>query len=148
VGVNTSVKTVAHTGRVRSAIDLKHVGLIVSAGAAVSLRFFSDFSFATIEHQAALAGIDVASRRFASFGALLLSTLSYELDRDWFNLSPQAPFEVTGLVVGLLGAYAALRITLGAEAAVGTVLLATPFIPLITIVGACGWVVLRVPAHV
>ena len=38
-------------------LDLKLLGLVVSVGAAVGLRFFSDFSFATIEHQAALANL-------------------------------------------------------------------------------------------
>jgi hypothetical protein len=126
-----------------SAVDLKHVGLIVSAGAAVSLRFFSDFSFATIQHQVALARLDLGRLAFDSYGGLVLIILSYELHRDWFNISAQAPLEVTGLVLALLGTYAVLRRKLAAEAAAAAVLLITPFMPLIAIVGACAWVLIR-----
>jgi hypothetical protein len=45
-----------------------------------------------------------------------LSTLGYELRRDWFTLSPQAPLEVIGVVVLLLGADAVLRRAIGALA--------------------------------
>ncbi len=126
-----------------SAVDLKHVGLIVSAGAAVSLRFFSDFSFATIRDQAARASLDLGRWAFTSYDALVLTTLGYELHRDWFNLSPQALLEVTGLVVALLGTYAILRRALGAEAAAAAVLVTTPFVPLMAIVSACAWVLFR-----
>jgi hypothetical protein len=130
---------------VRSTIDLKHVGLIASAGVAVALRFFSDFSFATIQHQAALASLDLGRLAFASYSALLLTALGYELQRDWFNLSPQAPLEIMGLVVALLGTYAILRRVLGAEAAAAAVLLTTPFAPLTVIASACAWILLRAP---
>jgi hypothetical protein len=134
---------VAHIGRVASAVDLKHVGLIVSAGAAVSLRFFSDFSFATIQYQLALARLDVGHPAFDSYRSLVLITLGYELHRDWFNLSTQAPLEVTGLVVAQLGIYAILRRKLAAEAAAAAVLLTTPFVPLMVIISACAWVLIR-----
>jgi hypothetical protein len=132
-----------HAERVGSAVDLKHVGLIVSSGAAVSLRFFSDFSFGTIQEQAALAGVDAGRPAVASYGALLLSTLGYELRRDWLTLSPQAPLEVIGVVVLLLGAYAVLRRAIGAPAAAALVLVTTPFVPLMAIVSACAWFFLR-----
>ncbi|MCA1644690.1 MAG: hypothetical protein LC797_04180 [Chloroflexi bacterium] len=126
-----------------SAVDLKHIGLIVSAGAAVALRFFSDFSFATIQDQAARASLDLGRPTLAAYGALVLSTLGYELHRDWFNLSPQAPFEVSGLVVVLVGAYLVLRRAAGAQAAAAAVLSTTPFVPLLTILSACALVLLR-----
>lgn len=74
-------------------LDLKLLGLVVSVGAAVGLRFFSDFSFATIEHQAALANLDFTRLSLVDLGALTLNTLSYQLQRDWFNLTPQAPWK-------------------------------------------------------
>jgi hypothetical protein len=134
---------VAHAGRVRSAVDLKHVGLIVSSSAAVSLRFLSDFSVGTLQEQAALAGVDPGRPASASFGALVLGTLGHELRRDWFNLSPQAPLEIIGVVVLLLAAYAVLRRAVGAEAAAATVLVSTPFVPLMAIVSACAWFIVR-----
>lgn len=109
----------------------------------MSLRFFSDFSFATIQHQAALAGLDLGRFAVTSYAGLVWSTVRYELQRDWFNLSPQAPPEVSGLLVALLGAYAILRRPLGREAAAAAVLLITPFVPLLIIVSACAWVLLR-----
>jgi hypothetical protein len=127
----------------RSAIDLKHVGLIVSAGVATALRFLSDFSFGTIQEQASLAKLDLEHLAFGSYSALVLSTVGHELRRDWFNLSPQAPLQVTGLLVVLLGAYAILRRVLGAGGAAATVLLAAPFAPLVVIVSTCAWFVLR-----
>ena len=89
-----------------SRIDLKHLGLVLSVAAAVAFRFFSDFSFATVEHQAALANIDVSRQ---NLGQVLLNTLSYQLQRDWFNLTPQAPPEIVGVIVAFGVAYAILR---------------------------------------
>jgi hypothetical protein len=128
---------------VPAALDLKHAGLIASAGTAAALRFFSDFSFATIRHQAALANLNVGRVSLAAFGALLLTSLAYELQRDWFNLSPQAPPEVLGMVGLLLGAYALLRRELAPESAAAAVLLIAPFLPLAATVGACAWVLVR-----
>ena len=124
-------------------LDLKHVGLIVSAGTAVALRFFSDFSFATIEHQAALAKLDQGRVSAASLGALVLTTLSYQLQRDWFNLSPQAPPEIVILGLVLVAAYALIRRTLAPTTAVATVLLIAPFVPLLVTAVACAWVLIR-----
>jgi hypothetical protein len=121
-------------------VDLKHAGLIISAGAATSLRFFSDFSFATIRHQAALASLDLGRLSLASLGALLLNILGYELQRDWFNLSPQAPGEVAALVGVLLGAYALLRLALASAPAAAAVLLSVPLVALAATAGACVWV--------
>jgi hypothetical protein len=123
-----------------TSVDLKHLGLIVSAAAAVALRFWSDFSFATIEHQAASSGLDIARISLAS---LFVNTLSYELQRDWFNLSPQAPPELVGLVAGALGAYALLRRALAPLSAAAAALLIIPFLPLLVTIGACAWVLLR-----
>jgi hypothetical protein len=128
---------------VRAALDLKHVGLIVSAGAAVALRFLSDFGFATISENATAGGLDLTNASLASFGALVLHTLVDELQRDWFNLSPQTPPQVVVFVAGLVALYAALRRVLAPEAAVATVLLITPFVPLGATAGACAWVLLR-----
>ena len=130
----------------RAALDLKHVGLIVSSGAAVALRFLSDFGFATIQQNATAAGFDLQRGSLASFGGLVLNTLVDELQRDWFNLSPQTPPQVIGVVVGLVGLYAVLRRALAPEPAVAAVLLITPFLPLVATVGACAWVVLRATA--
>jgi hypothetical protein len=127
----------------RSALDLKHVGLIGSAGAAVGLRFLSDFGFATISQNATVAGLDLTHASLASFAALVLQTLIDELQRDWFNLSPQTPPQVIALVAGLVAVYALLRRVLAPEAAAATVLLITPFVPLSATVGACAWVLLR-----
>jgi hypothetical protein len=124
-------------------LDLKHVGLIVSAGTAVALRFFSDFSFATIQHQAALANLDQGRASVASLAALVLNTLSYELQRDWFNLSPQAPPEILGVGAVLVAAYALLRRTLVPTTAVAGVLLIAPFLPLLVTAAACAWVLIR-----
>jgi hypothetical protein len=128
---------------VGAALDLKHVGLIVSAGAAVALRFFSDFGFATIQQNATTAGFDLQRVSLISFGALLLNSLVDELQRDWFNLSPQAPPQVIGVVAGLVGLYALLRRVLAPEPAAAAVLLITPFLPLAATTAACAWVVLR-----
>jgi len=126
-----------------SSLDLKHAGLIASAGAAVALRFFSDFSFATILHQAALARLDVEHLSSASFGALFFNSLAYELQRDWFNLSPQAPPELAAVVAVLLGAYVLLGRALAPEAAAAAVLLLTPFLPMTATAVACVWVLAR-----
>jgi hypothetical protein len=128
---------------VPAALDLKHVGLIASAGAAVALRFFSDFGFATIAQNATAAGFDLQRASLASFGALFLNSLVDELQRDWFNLSPQAPPQVIGIVVGLVGVYVVLRRALAPEIAAAAVLLITPFLPLVATFGACAWVVFR-----
>lgn len=127
----------------RAALDLKHVGLIISAGAAVGLRFLSDFGLATIRQNAGAAGFDLQRESLGSFGALVLTILVDELQRDWFNLSPQAPLQVLVLVAGLVGLYAALRRALAPEPAVAAVLVITPFLPLVATAGACAWLVLR-----
>jgi hypothetical protein len=124
-------------------LDLKHAGLIVSAGAAIALRFFSDFSFASIQHQALLAGLDISHLSLATLGALVVNSLGYQLQRDWFNLSPQAPPEVLGSIIVLLGAYVLLRRVRRPESAAAIVLLGAPFLPLVVTVGACGWILLR-----
>ena len=124
-------------------LDVKHIGLIVSAAAAVALRFLSDFSFATIEHQAALAGADLSHLSVASLAQLFVTTLRYELQRDWFNLSPQAPPELLSVVALAVAGYACLRRFLAAAPAAAGVLLAMPFVPLLVTLGGCGWVLLR-----
>jgi hypothetical protein len=124
-------------------VDVKHLGLIVSVGAAVALRFFSDFSFSTIEHQAALAHAPVDEASLASFARLSLVSLSYQLERDWFNLSPQAPFEVVGFVVLLAVAYVLLRRFQSPEPAAAAVMLSAPFIALAATFLACASVLLR-----
>ncbi len=128
-----------------AAVDLKHAGLIVSAGAAVGLRFLSDFGFATIRQNATAAGLDLQRQSLPAFGALVLNSLVDELQRDWFNLSPQAPPQVIGVVIGLVGLYAVLRSVLAPEPSAAAVLLITPFVPLAATLGACAWVVLRAP---
>jgi hypothetical protein len=127
-------------------LDLKHMGLIVSAGAAVALRFFSDFSFATIQHQAALANLSLSRFSPGDLAALSLNTLRYQLQRDWFNLSPQAPPEIGGLVVLLVLAYVALRRALAPEPAAAAVLIVAPFVALAASVSACVWVLARASA--
>jgi hypothetical protein len=128
---------------VRAALDLKHVGLIVSAGAVVALRFLSDFGLASIEQNATAAGFELQRASLGSFWALLLNSLVDELQRDWFNLSPQAPPQIVAVVAALVALYALLRRRWGQEVAAAAVLLATPFVPLVATVGACAWVVLR-----
>jgi hypothetical protein len=67
------------------ALDLKYLGLIASVGAAAAFRFFSDFSFTTIQHQAALANLSLDRLTPGELLALTFNSLSYELQRDWFN---------------------------------------------------------------
>jgi hypothetical protein len=127
----------------RAALDLRHVGLIVSAGAAVSLRFLSDFGFGTIQDNARSANLDLAHPSLTSFGRLVLQVLVDALQRDYFNLSPQAPLQAICLVAGLVGVYLVLRRMLTPETAVLAVLIVTPFVPLAAAAGACGWLLLR-----
>jgi hypothetical protein len=126
------------------AIDLKHVGLIVSAGAAVTLRCFSDFGFATIQQNAAVAGLDLTHVTFGSFSTLVLRAIVDELQRDWFNLSPQAPLQVSVVVASLIGLYLLLRRALHPETAVLSVLLLIPLVPVAVTAAACAVVLLRV----
>ena len=123
--------------------DLKHVGLIASVGAAVSLRFFSDFSFATIQHQAGLASLDLSRFSVGGLASLSLTSLQYELQRDWFNLTPQAAPQVVGLTLLLVLAYALLRRRLAAEASASIVLVAAPLCSVAIVVSACVLVLAR-----
>ena len=125
------------------ALDLQHVGLIASAGAAVALRFLSDFGFATIQDNARSANLDLAQPSFASFSRLVLQVLVDALQRNYFNLSPQAPLQAICLVLALIGLYLLLRRALTPESAVLAVLLVTPFVPLAATAGACAWLLLR-----
>jgi hypothetical protein len=132
-----------HTGGMRAAVDLKHSGLIVSAGAAVALRCFSDFGFGTIQQNAAVSGLDLRSLSLSSFDALFLKTMVDELQRDWFNLAPQAPAQVCAIIAGLVGLYALLRRGLPAQTAAAIVLLITPLVPIVATAAACAWVLAR-----
>jgi hypothetical protein len=123
--------------------DLKLLGLVVSVGAAVGLRFFSDFSFATIEHQAALANLGVSQFSLVDLGSLMLNTLSYQLQRDWFNLTPQAPVEVVGVIVLLVVAYLVLKLAVSPTLAAITVMFGAPFVGIGATLGACVWVLAR-----
>ena len=125
------------------ALDLKHIGLIASAAAAVALRFLSDFGFATIQDNARSANLDLAHPSLAAFGRLVLQVLVDALQRDYFNLSPQAPLQAIGLVAGLVGLYLMLRRALTPETAVLAVLLVTPFVPLAATAAACAVLLLR-----
>jgi len=128
-------------------LDLKLLGLIVSVGAAVGLRFFSDFSFATIEHQAALTNVNVSRFSFLDLAALSLNSLSYQLQRDWFNLTPQAPAEVVGLIALLALGFLALKVVVSPTVAAVVVMFAAPFVGIGATLGACAWVLARaVPA--
>ncbi|HEY1298697.1 MAG TPA: hypothetical protein VGJ60_36915 [Chloroflexota bacterium] len=128
-------------------LDLKLIGLIVSVGAAVGLRFFSDFSFATIEHQAALANLNLGRFSPADLAALSLNTLSYQLQRDWFNLTPQAPAEVIGLIVLLTVVFLVLKVLVSRTVAAAVVMFGAPFVGIGATLGACAWVLARaVPA--
>jgi hypothetical protein len=123
-----------------SRVDLKHLGLVLSVAAAMAFRFFSDFSFATIEHQAALANISVSSQ---NLGQLILNTLSYQLQRDWFNLTPQAPPEIIGVIVAFGVAYVLLRRILAPTETATTLMVVAPFVGIVTTVVASTWVVAR-----
>jgi len=128
-------------------LDLKLLGLIVSVGAAVGLRFFSDFSFATIEHQAALTNVNVSRFSFLDLAALSLNSLSYQLQRDWFNLTPQAPAEVVGLIALLAVGFLALKVVVSPTVAAVVVMFGAPFVGVGATLGACAWVLARaVPA--
>jgi hypothetical protein len=77
------------------------------------------------------AWLGQARASVASLGALVLNTLSYELQRDWFNPSPQAPPEILSMGAVLVAAYALPRRTLVPTTAVAAVLLIAPFLPLL-----------------
>jgi hypothetical protein len=124
-------------------LDLKLLGLVVSVGASVGLRFFSDFSFATIEHQAALANLSFNHFSLTELGTLALNTLSYQLQRDWFNLTPQAPAEVLGVILLLVVAYLALKLAVSPTLAAITVMFAAPFVGIVATLSACAWVLAR-----
>ncbi len=126
-----------------SAVDLKYLGLVLSVAAAVAFRFFSDFSFATVEHQAALANIAVSSQNLAR---LILNTLSYQLQRDWFNLTPQAGPEIIGVVVAFGVAYVLLRRAMAPTPAATTLMVVAPFVGIATTVVASTWIVLAARA--
>jgi hypothetical protein len=125
------------------ALDLKYIGLVASVGAAVAFRFFSDFSFSTIQHQAALANLSVQRLTPEALLRLSLNSLSYELQRDWFNLSPQALPEVLSAIAVVLVAYVALRRGLSPDVAAASVMFLTPFVGIVVIACACAWVLLR-----
>jgi hypothetical protein len=124
-------------------VDLKHLGLVVSVAAAVAFRFFSDFSFATIQHQAALANLNIDELSPASLFSLTLNTLSYQLQRDWFNLTPQAPAEIVGVIIAFAMVYAMLRRSLVPAVAATSVMAAAPFVGIVATLGACAWVLSR-----
>jgi hypothetical protein len=126
-------------------VDFKYLGLVASVGAAVAFRFFSDFSFSTIQHQAALARLSFERFTPAALLGLSLNSLGYELQRDWFNLSPQALPEVIGAIVTVALAYVLLRLKLSAEVAAATVMFSTPFVGIAVIAAACAWVLARTP---
>jgi hypothetical protein len=123
--------------------DLKHAALVISVAAAVAFRFFSDFSFASIEHQAALADVSFSGLSAAHLLELTLNTLKYQLQRDWFNLTPQAPAEIIGVLLAFLLAYAGLRRWLQPALAATSVMVVAPFVGILTTLGACAWVLAR-----
>ena len=125
------------------ALDLKYVGLVASVGAASAFRFFSDFSFSTIQHQAELASLNVDGFTPGALLMLSLNSLSYELQRDWFNLSPQALPEILAAVAVLVLAYLVLRRALSPDVAAATVMFSTPFVGICVIAAACAWVLAR-----
>ena len=90
-----------------------------------------------------MVGLDTSHLSLATLGALVLNSLGYQLQRDWFHLSPQAPPEVLASVIVLLGIYALLRRVCRPESAAATVLLGAPFLPLVVTVSACAWILLR-----
>jgi hypothetical protein len=124
-------------------VDLKYLGLVVSVAAAVAFRFFSDFSFATIEHQAALAHVTLDGLSLTNLFTLSLTTLSYQLQRDWFNLTPQAPAEIVGTIIGFVLLYALLRRAVPPAVAAATVMAIAPFVPILVTVSACAWLLAR-----
>lgn len=124
-------------------LELKQVGLIVSAGAAVVLRCLSDFGLSTIQHDAAVANLDLSRANVGSFIALYRTTLLDALQRDWFHLSPQAPFQVIVAMGALVGLYAVLRRVLPPTNAAAAVLLVTPILPLLAIAAASVVVLMR-----
>jgi len=128
---------------VGTALDLKHIGLIVSAAAAVALRFLSDFGLSTIEQNAAVAGLDVHQLTAMAYLRLVLLSVIDALQRDWFHLAPQAPWQVVVVIVGLVVVYVALRRRLSASLAATAVLLITPLVPLVATAAACAVILIR-----
>ena len=124
-------------------LDLRHLGLILSAGAAVGARFFRHLGLDSAQQNMAAVGFDVARATPASFGALVLQTLLDQLQRDWFNLSPRAAPQVVGLLLAQVGLYAALRRAVAPERAAAAVLLVTPCLPVVGTAAMCAWAAAR-----
>ena len=57
-----------------------------------------------------------------------LNSLGYQLQRDWFNLTPQAPAEVIGVTVLLAVAYLLLKLALSPTSAATLVMFGAPFV--------------------
>ena len=124
-------------------LELKYLGLVASVGAAVAFRFFSDFSLSTIEHQGVLASLSLQRFTPEAWLWLSLNSLAYELQRDWFNLSPQALPEVIAALAVVVIAYVLLRRVSSADVAAASVMFLTPFVGITVIACACAWVLMR-----
>lgn len=124
-------------------LDLKHIGLIASAAAAVCLRCLSDFGLASLQQNAATAHLDLSRATPSAYVTLVVHSIVDALQRDWFNLSPQAPLQIAAIILGLIGVYLALRRVARPATAAATVLVLTPFVPLLAIAAVCAWLLLR-----
>ena len=78
-----------------------------------------------------------------NLGQVILNTLSYQLQRDWFNLTPQAPAEIVGVIVAFGVGYVLLRRVMIPTDAATTLMVFGPFVGVVTTVVACTWVVVR-----
>ena len=124
-------------------LDLKHIGLIASASAAVCLRSLSDFGLASLQQNATTAHLDLSRPTLGAYLILVVQSIVDALQRDWFNLSPQAPLQIGAIMLALIALYLALRRVARPATAAATVLVLTPFVPVLAIAAACAVLLLR-----
>lgn len=125
------------------ALDLKHIGLIASAAAAVCLRCLSDFGLGSLQQNAATAHLDLTRATLGAYVTLVIHSLVDALQRDWFNVSPQAPLQIAAIILALIAVYVVLRRIARPATAAATVLVLTPLVPLLAIAAACAVLLLR-----
>lgn len=103
----------------------------------------SDFGLASLQQNAATAHLDVSRATPGAYVTLLIHSIVDALQRDWFNLSPQAPLQIAAITLALVLLYVLLRRVARPANAAATVLILTPFVPVIAIGAACAVLLMR-----
>jgi uncharacterized membrane protein len=109
----------------------------------VCLRCLSDFGLGSLQQNAATAHLDLSRATPSAYFTLLVHSIVDALQRDWFNLSPQAPLQIAAIILGLIALYVLLRRVVRPATAAATVLVLTPFVPLVAIGAACAVLLVR-----